>query len=94
MVEHGGGIVKNQSVHLSNANDDLKRVSERVRGSNEVGNEEAHWAPGELLNHQSVQALQVSKGPGTQTAVTVSMQSTNGSEVKYLESESAYSFHS
>jgi hypothetical protein len=31
---------------------------------------------------------------GRQTAVTVSMQRTKGSEVKYLESESAYSFHS
>jgi hypothetical protein len=28
------------------------------------------------------------------TAVTVSMQSTNGSEVRYRESEKAYSFHS
>ena len=28
------------------------------------------------------------------TAVMVSMQSTNGSEVRYLESEKAYSFHS
>lgn len=31
---------------------------------------------------------------GRRTAVTVSMQSTKGSEVKYRESESAYSFHS
>ena len=31
---------------------------------------------------------------GKHTAVTVSMHSTKGSEVKYRESESAYSFHS
>ena len=31
---------------------------------------------------------------GGHTAVTVSMHKTNGSEVKYLESEKEYSFHS
>ena len=47
-IEHAGGIVENQSVHLTNAHNDLERVSQRVGGGNECCNEEAEWSPGEL----------------------------------------------
>jgi len=48
VVECVGGIVQNQSVHLADADNDLKRVSEWVRSCNVCSDEEAERAPGEL----------------------------------------------
>ena len=48
MVEGVGCIVEDQSIHLANADDDLERVSKRVRGRNKYRNHEADWSPGEL----------------------------------------------
>lgn len=54
VVEHARGIVKDQSVYLSNADDDLERVAERMRGRDESRNNEAHRAPGELFSQMLV----------------------------------------
>jgi hypothetical protein len=90
---------------LADADDDLEGVAEGVRVRDEEREEEADGAPGELVLSLSVIGLGImvgewmvekrweKQGRGRQTAVTVSMQRTKGSEVRYLESESAYSFH-
>jgi hypothetical protein len=93
---------------LTNADDDLEGVAEGVRIRDEEREEKADGAPGKLFSVLSVIGLEFVGGAagewtvkkwrgeakgGRQTAVTVSMQRTKGSEVKYLESESAYSFH-
>ena len=51
MIEHAGGIVKDEAVDLSNRNDNLKRVTKRMLSSNECSNDEAQWAPGKLFVH-------------------------------------------
>ncbi len=62
------------------------------------GNKKGERAPKELDRVEmsvTIQAWESGNPNGAEslTAVTVSMQSTNGSEVKYRESESEYSFH-
>lgn len=48
MIEHAGGIVEDQSVDLTNTNDDLERMTERVRGRDKQGNDEAERSPCKL----------------------------------------------
>ena len=96
VVEHAGGIVQDDTVELAGGDDDLKWVAEWVAGGDHGCNDEAEWSPHELGRRSAyVSSGRRSRCQARQlTAVMVSMQSTNGSEVRYLESEKAYSFHS
>ena len=51
VVEHAGGIVEDESVDLADADDDLERVAERMRGGYEGGYDEAERPPGELCSY-------------------------------------------
>lgn len=57
VVEHASGIVEDQAVHLADADNDLEGVAQRVGFQDHVGNDEAHWAPGELFAHGSACGL-------------------------------------
>lgn len=48
MVEHAGGIVEDKAVDLADADDDLERVAECVRGSYESCYDEAERSPSKL----------------------------------------------
>ena len=48
MIEHAGSIVENEAVDLADADDDLERVAERMRGCYEGCYSEAERPPGEL----------------------------------------------
>lgn len=89
MIEHAGGIIEDQSIDLADADNDLERVTKRMGGRDECGDNEAERSPCELF----ISLADMGKG-GEVTAVTVSMQRTKGSEVRYLLSERAYSFQS
>ena len=97
MIEHAGSIVENETVDLADTDNDLERVSQRMRSCDKGCDNEAERSPCELCAPILSALLSYCKERprviGTQTAVTVSMHSTNGSEVKYRESERAYSFH-
>jgi hypothetical protein len=49
MVKHAGGIVENQAIKLAFADDDLKGVAQSVVCRDEVCDDEAEGAPGELF---------------------------------------------
>ena len=59
--------------------------------SDHESNAERKRAPADLMVISS--AITKASCEGVPTAVMVSMQRTNGSDVMYLESENAYSFH-
>ncbi len=48
MIEHAGGIVEDQTVDLTDADDDLKRMAQRMRRGYEGRDKEAKRSPGEL----------------------------------------------
>jgi len=50
VIEHAGGIVENQSINLAHANNDLKRMAERVRVRDEECYNETDRTPSELMN--------------------------------------------
>ena len=52
MIEHASSIVKDETVNLANADDDLEGVAERMRGSYEGRYNEAEGSPSELSNHE------------------------------------------
>jgi hypothetical protein len=94
-VECVGSIVEDEAVNLSHANDDLERVAERMRSRDHSCYDEAKRAPGELQTSIRIKCGRAGEGMmEIRTAVTVSMHSTKGSEVRYRESDNAYSFHS
>lgn len=92
VIEHAGCVVQDDAVELASADDHLKRVAQWVRDGDEACDDEAEGSPQELC--ASVDSGERGERDERHTAVMVSMHSTNGSEVKYLESDSAYSFHS
>lgn len=106
MIKHASGIVEDQAVDLSHADDDLQGVAEGVGGGDEGCDDEAEGTPCELFPARESAKTPTKNVKGgvldgktldlerrKLTAVTVSIQSTNGSLVKYLLSLNAYSFH-
>ena len=49
MVEHGGGVVEDDTVELAGGDNDLDWVAERVGGGDHAGDNEAQWSPSELV---------------------------------------------
>jgi hypothetical protein len=81
---------------LAYGDDDLEWVAQGMACYYKPSDDEAKRAPGELIcaSRSAVEGALNSGLICIRTAVMVSMQSTKGSEVKYRESERAYSFHS
>ena len=94
MVEERGCVVEHIAVELSERDDELSRVSERVVDGDEVGSDEGTGAPEDLEVWIKLRGQTGQITLGQRTAVTVSMQSTKASWVRYRESLSEYSFHS
>ena len=95
MIEHAGSVIKNVPIYLTKGDNRLKRITEGMLGRDHQRNAEGQGAPAYLYSQL------VSKKHNRLnwafwwhfTAVTVSMHSTKGSDVKYLESDQEYSFH-
>lgn len=95
MVEHACGIVEDEPVNLPNANNDLQGMAKSMLSGDEGSDNKAQRPPGELYcGICQFRCFAHCRRGWARTAVTVSMHSTNGSEVRYRESEKAYSFHS
>lgn len=90
MIKHAGCIVKDISVNLTKAHYGLERMSERVLEGDHQRDTERQRTPAKLYT-ALVQIQPRSRAP---TAVTVSIHNTKGSEVRYRESDQAYSFQS
>jgi hypothetical protein len=93
VVEHGGRVVEDVAVELAERDDELERVAERVVVGDENSADEGERTP-EGLSHQVSTRCDTRERARRHTAVTVSMQSTKASCVRYLESLKLYSFHS
>lgn len=48
VIEHAGGVVENEAVDLTHADDDLEGMAQRMRGGDEGCYDEAQRSPGEL----------------------------------------------
>jgi hypothetical protein len=94
VIEHASCVVQNEAVDLTERDDDLERVTERVLGGDQGCDNKAEGAPGELSGVSLALGFSALGISGPFTAVMVSMHSTKGSEVRYRESDRAYSFHS
>jgi hypothetical protein len=57
VIEHACCVVEDQAVDLTYADDDLERVTERMRVCDEECYDEAEWAPCELSIELSDQQL-------------------------------------
>lgn len=49
VVEHGGGVVEDDTVELAGGDNDLDWVAERVSGGDHAGDNKAQWSPCELV---------------------------------------------
>ena len=96
VFEHARRIVQHISIKLSHGDDGLERVPQRVVAHNQACYDKAQRTPKDLLHRHVISSNPkcLRSGRTTRTAVSVSMQRTKGSRVKYRESASAYSFHS
>lgn len=92
VVEHGGCIVEHIAVELAERDDELEGVAQGMIVGDQAGGDEGAGPPESLQTAVSVMA---GSDEGRRlTAVTVSMQSTKASCVRYRESLRLYSFHS
>lgn len=90
MIKHTGCIVKDVTVNLTEAHHGLQRMSERVLEGYHQRDTERQRTPADLYST----LVRVGARWRALTAVTVSIHNTKGSEVRYRESDQAYSFQS
>jgi len=90
-------VIKNNSIKMTHTCYHLHGMSQVVSSHDTKCDRPTKWAPyclaRELRLVQNVLPAYCARRVMSLTAVSVSMQRMNGSEVRYLESESAYSFH-
>jgi hypothetical protein len=97
-IEKTRGVVESIAVDLAERDDYLQRMAHGMLGGNASGCEKAERAPAELLSPALCQLTDESNvlEPEIEvpTAVTASIHTRNASDLRYLESEREYSFHS
>lgn len=97
VVEHARSVVENVAVYLTQGDHSLEGEAHRMLSCDEVCGKVGQRTPADLKCVYQLGSGRMFRGivcawEGP-TAVTVSIHRTNGSEVRYLESELAYSFH-
>ena len=80
-LKQAGRIVEDISVYLSGCHQRLQWVSIGILGRHEVGSQKGQWSPANLSFDQRCHFTH----EYAHTAVMVSMQSTNGSDQRYLQ---------
>lgn len=101
VVERASAIVQRDSEEMADAHDQLKRVPKPTPANDAHYNNSTQRSPEELSLGQLCSQGHVVRSCGSLgpngcllTTVIVSIQSMNASDVMYLESDRAYSFHS